>query len=96
MTATARPTTTAAPVSAAGERWATYTVQAGDSLYGIAGRLAGGDRTRTREVAEQILERNHGRLMADGQRFTSAGYIAPNWTLDIPTTPTTTAARLGG
>ncbi len=80
-----------APARAAmSEAWAPYRVANGDSLYGIAARLAGGDRARTRDLAQQILERNHGRQMSDGQRFTSAGYITEGWVLDLPAVETVT------
>ncbi len=45
------------PASTSG---ATYTVQAGDSVYQIAQRLAGADRGQTVAVAEQILDLNLG------------------------------------
>ena len=60
---------------------ATYTVQAGDSVYQIAQRLAGADRGQTVAVAEQILDLNLGTVMNDGQRFTNAAYIEPGWVL---------------
>lgn len=76
-----------APSSGHAEMWTTYTVVRGDSIYGIAGRLAGGDRVRTREIAQQILDRNLGRTMNDGQKFTSPGFIQVGWVLDIPYSP---------
>ena len=44
----------------AGTSGVTYTVQAGDSVYEIAQRLAGADRGQTVAVAEQILDLNLG------------------------------------
>ena len=52
---------------------ASYTVQAGDSVYQIAQRLSGADRGRTVAVAEQILDLNLGRVMTDGQRVHERG-----------------------
>jgi hypothetical protein len=64
--------------------WGPYRVAKGDSVYGIAMRLADGDRARTRQIAQQILDHNLGRTMTDGQRFTTPGYIEAGWILDIP------------
>ncbi len=64
--------------------WSTYTVGRGDSIYGIAGRLAAGDRIKTREIAQEILDRNLGHVMNDGRRFTTPGVIQIGWILDIP------------
>ena len=74
------------------ELWTTYTVVRGDSIYGIAGRLASGDRARTREIAQQILDRNLGGIMNDGQKFTSPGFIQIGWVLDVPQSPGDTTA----
>jgi len=40
-----------------------------------------------REIAQQILDRNLGRIMNDGQRFTSPGFIQIGWVLEIPQSP---------
>ena len=69
------------PASTSG---ATYTVQAGDSVYQIAQRLAGADRGQTVAIAEQILDLNLGTVMNDGQRFTNAAYIETGWVLMLP------------
>jgi nucleoid-associated protein YgaU len=69
------------PASTSG---ATYTVQAGDSVYQIAQRLAGADRGQTVAIAEHILDLNLGTVMNDGQRFTNAAYIEPDWVLMLP------------
>ena len=74
----------AAPTPARAGSWTTYTVARGDSIYGIAGRLAADNRGRTRDIAQEILDRNLGHVMNDGQRFTTAGVIQIGWTLDIP------------
>ena len=74
----------ATPTPERAETWTTYTVAGGDSIYGIASRLADGDRGRTREVAQAILDRNIGHLMNDGHRFVTAGVIRIGWILDIP------------
>ncbi len=68
----------------AGPGGITYTVQAGDSVYEIAHRLAGADRGQTVAVAEQILDLNLGAVMVDGHRFTNAAYIEPGWVLVLP------------
>ncbi len=68
----------------AGPGGITYTVQAGDSVYEIAQRLAGADRGQTVAVAEQILDLNLGAVMVDGHRFTNAAYIEPGWVLVLP------------
>jgi LysM domain len=82
----------AVPTSAPNGRWTTYTVARGDSIYGIAGRLTDGDRGRTREIAQQILDRNLGHVMNDGQRFTTPGVIQIGWILDVPADGDTTVA----
>jgi LysM domain len=64
--------------------WTSHTVGKGDSLYGIAARLAGGDPVRAREIAQQILDRNLGRIMNDGHTFTTPGIINTGWQLDTP------------
>ena len=74
----------ATPTPARALAWTTYTVARGDSIYGIASRLADGDRGRTRDVAQDILDRNLGHVMNDGQRFVTAGVIQIGWMLDIP------------
>jgi hypothetical protein len=79
-----QPGRPAVPIPAATGSWTAYTVERGDSIYGIAGRIADGDRGRTREIAEEILDRNLGRVMNDGQRFTTPGVIQIGWILDVP------------
>jgi LysM domain len=64
--------------------WMSHTVGKGDSLYGIAGRLAGGDPVLAREIAQQILDRNLGRTMNDGNTFNTPGIINTGWQLDTP------------
>ena len=72
------------PVVEPQSAWTSHTVAKGDSLYGIAGRLAGGDPVRAREIAQQILDRNLGRTMNDGHTFTTPGIINTGWQLDTP------------
>ncbi len=55
-----------------------YTVQAGDTLWGIAERFYGTGHEYPRLVADNV-----GRLMPDGRRFTQAGVIQPGWVLLI-------------
>jgi len=58
---------------------ATVEVRKGDTLWSIAEtHLGAGERWR------QIAVLNHGRLMADGQRFLDADRIRPGWDLLIP------------
>lgn len=63
-------------VDAAG---ATYEVQAGDSLWGIAARLLG-DGQRWRE----IWDLNQGQDMGGGRRLVNAGILLPGWRLRLP------------
>jgi len=79
-----QPERSAVPVPAAAGSWTVYRVERGDSIYGIASRLAAGDRGRTREIAQEILDRNLGHVMNDGQRFTTPGVIQIGWILDVP------------
>jgi LysM domain len=72
------------PVVEAQSVWTSHTVAKGDSLYSIAGGLAGGDPVRAREIAQQILDRNLGRTMNDGHTFTTPGIINTGWQLDTP------------
>ncbi|MDA8218668.1 MAG: LysM peptidoglycan-binding domain-containing protein, partial [Dehalococcoidales bacterium] len=53
-----------------------YTVQAGDTLWGIAERFYG-----TGHEYPMLLADNVGRRMPDGRRFTQAGVIQPGWVL---------------
>ncbi|HEY3485586.1 MAG TPA: LysM peptidoglycan-binding domain-containing protein, partial [Ilumatobacteraceae bacterium] len=61
-----------------------YVVEVGDSIYGLAERLAGGDASRISAIATSLLDLNLGRTMPDGQRFLTAAYIEPGWTLQLP------------
>lgn len=56
-----------------------YTVQPGDTLWGISEQLYGTGYEFTRLVAANV-----GREMSDGERFTQAGVIQPGWILRIP------------
>jgi hypothetical protein len=60
--------------------WSNYTVGRGDSIYGIAGRLADGDRTKTREIAQEILYRNLGHVMNDGSPPPASSRSDGSWT----------------
>ena len=64
-----------------GDEW---TVTMGDSVYGIAEHLAGGDSSRVFEIAEGILELNLGTEMVDGSLFTNPATIRPGWRLALP------------
>jgi len=56
-----------------------YTVQSGDTLWGIAERFYG-----TGYEFPRLVTANVGRQMPDGQRFTQAGVIQPGWILRVP------------
>jgi hypothetical protein len=84
QTVTASAPAASVPVVETQSVWTRHTVAKGDSLYSIAGRLAGGDPVRAREIAQQILDRNLGRTMNDGRTFTTPGIINTGWQLDTP------------
>ena len=75
--------------------WVTHTVSEGESVYRIAAALAAGDGRRVRDLADQIIDRNIGRTMADGRLFDDPSLIRPGWTLDVPATGTPAPARHG-
>lgn len=58
---------------------AAYTVQVGDTLWGISQRFYGTGYEFPRLVAANV-----GRQMTDGERFTAAGVIQPGWVLRVP------------
>ena len=61
-----------------------YVVRSGDSVYGIAGRLAGPDPGAIADFAERLLELNLGTQMPDGRHFTNAAFIDIGWVLQLP------------
>lgn len=67
--------------AAAGER--TYTVQEGDTLWGIA-RDELGQGSRWGEIAEQM----RSTPQADGQTLTDPDLIMTGWTVELPDGPT--------
>ena len=67
-----------------------WTVTMGDSVYGIAEHLVGGDSSRVFEIAEGILELNLGTEMVDGSLFTNPATIRPGWRLALPAVGETT------
>jgi LysM domain len=69
-----------------------YVVRSGDSIYAIAAQVAGDDPVAVAEYAEQIVERNLGRDMGDGSRFTNAAFIDVGWVLELPAGPSPPAA----
>ena len=85
-----RPPTVAMP----GAEWSTYVVQRGDSVWSIAGAIAGpsGD---VDAVAGQIVDANRGATMADGRRFTTPALIEPGWHLAVPGSPAGAAPCAG-
>lgn len=57
----------------------TYTVQSGDTLFGIAAsKLGSGD------LYPEIFKLNSGQTESDGQTFTDPNLIMPGWTLTLP------------
>lgn len=64
-----------------------YIVRAGDSIYGIAAQVAGDDPVAVADYAEQLIDRNLGRDMGDGNRFTNAAFIDVGWVLELPAGP---------
>lgn len=69
----------AAPV-ASGE----YVVKPGDSVFGIAERLAGPESANVASFAEQLVDLNLGRQMPDGRHFNNAAFIDVGWVLELP------------
>ena len=61
-----------------------YVVRSGDSIYGIAERLAGPDHRAVADFAEQLIELNLGNQMSDGKRFANAAFIDVGWVLELP------------
>ena len=62
----------------------TWTVEPGESVYGIAERLAAGDGSRIFVIADGILEMNLGTVMTDGSVFSNPATIRPGWRLVLP------------
>ena len=77
-------TTPAYEASAASPVAGEYVVRAGDSVFGIARRLAGSDDAAVAAYAERILDLNLGRVMTTGERFTNPGLIDVGWVLQMP------------
>ncbi len=61
-----------------------YVVRSGDSIYGIAGRLAGPHPVAIADFAGLLLELNLGTQMPDGRHFTNAAFIDIGWVLQLP------------
>ncbi len=70
-----------APVEgvSAGEESLGYRVRAGDHLWGIAERWLGDGF-----LWVEIWERNRGRDMGEGRRFTDPNVLIPGWLLELP------------
>ena len=74
----------ATSTSALGDGWSVVEVKRGDSVWGIAQRIAdGGD---VAAIAEQIVGANLGSVMSDGHRFSTPALIEPGWLLNVPST----------
>lgn len=67
-----------------------YTVQPGDTLWGVAERFYG-----TGYEFPRLVTANVGRQMPDGEHFTRAGVIQPGWVLRIPP-PNLAVEEVGG
>jgi hypothetical protein len=67
--------------------WISYRVVEGDSVYRIAAWLSGNDGTRVRQLADEIIERNLGRVMNDGALFEDPSLIRVGWQIEIPGEP---------
>jgi LysM repeat protein len=57
----------------------TYTVQSGDTLFGIAASELGSG-----SLYPEIFKLNSGQTESDGQTFTDPNLIMPGWTLTLP------------
>jgi LysM repeat protein len=66
------------------QAWTTHTVVAGDSVYRIAAALSTDDGGRVRDVADQIIDRNMGRIMNDGALFQDPSLISIGWVIEVP------------
>ncbi|HLG72490.1 MAG TPA: LysM peptidoglycan-binding domain-containing protein [Chloroflexota bacterium] len=75
----AAATATADSQAKASDTAVDYTVQAGDTVWGIAERFYD-----TGWEFQRIVSANTGRRMADGRKFTDAGHIYPGWVLRVP------------
>ena len=64
--------------------WRTHEVRPGESVHAIAADVAHDDPRSTARVAEEILDRNLGRVMVDGRTFDDASLLQPGWLLDVP------------
>ena len=90
------PAKTTAYADSAGEtraqeqRTLQYTVQPGDTLWGIAERFYG-----TGSEYPRLVEANLSRQMMDGRVFTQAGVILPGWVLLVPM-PSATVEEVDG
>ncbi len=75
-------TTPAVPAAAT----VAYTVQAGDTPWGIAETLLGDGA-----LYPQILNGNYGVTQPDGGALTDGNWLQPGWVLQVPAAQTTTA-----
>ena len=65
-----------------------YTVQPGDTLWGIAERELGSPLEW-----KKVAELNQGRVQADGRTLATDNWVYPGWTLVLPTSATLQDAR---
>ena len=72
----------ATSTSALGDGWSVVEVKRGDSVWGIAQRIADGGNVAA--IAEQIVGANLGTVMSDGHRFSTPALIEPGWLLNVP------------
>ena len=78
---------TAAAATALAPAWQIHVVQPSESVLSIAQRYGNGRDSAS--VAQQIVDANIGRTVADGQTFKTAALIEPGWKLRVPATSTT-------
>jgi SLT domain-containing protein len=76
---TAVHTASATAASDAVSTTSTYSVEAGDTLYGIAARSLGSG-----SKYKEIFKLNRNRVESDGQKFTKANLIQVGWTIALP------------
>ena len=86
----ARASTAAVAAATLAPAWRIHVVQPSESVLSIAQHYADGRDSAS--VAQQIVDANIGRAVADGQTFKTAALIEPGWRLRVPATSTTPTA----
>ena len=83
--------TAATAATATSSDWMTYTVQQGDSVFGIAATISNDDHRSVTELADRIIRRNLGRTMVDGRVFDDPSIVLIGWILEVPAGPVASA-----